>query len=424
MAIDNIEEYIKQRDIHSVEFGFGDINGTMRGKIVTARHFLKNIEESTDLARAPFAWDVQCGVYDDIEFANFTNGFPDLKARPILSTFREIPWRRGTAFVLCEPVDKFGTPFEITPRFVLQKVLKKVDLLGYRLQTGAELEFYLLDSNRKPVFDGVQCYSVNKGAEVEFFLENVRNSLEDFDVKIEATHVEYGPSQLEIIPEYTDPLTLADNSLIIKTVVKQLAKKSGLIASFMPKIWDNESGSGYHVHQSLWDEELKVNLFEKNEELANQYLSGLVHFAPEFLALGSPSVNAYKRLRENSFAPVDASWADDNRSVAVRSLFGLGDASRIEYRTGSSDGNPYLIIAASIASGLFGIENKLQADENLKPLPRSLREAVELFKSTEQSSEFFGREFVKLFSLLGNHEALLYEQSITDWEINRYLEEA
>lgn len=257
----------------------------------------------------------------------------------------------------------------------------------------------------------------------------VRNDLENFGIPIEATHVEYGPAQIEIIPEYTHPLALADNSLLIKTAVKQIAHKMGLKASFMPKIWENESGSGFHVHQSLWNEDFTVNIFKTDEKLALQYLAGLVRFAPDFMVLGSPSVNAYKRLRENSFAPVTANWDDDNRTVAVRSLLGLGDSSRIEYRTGSSDGNPYLIIAASIASGIYGIEHKLELPdaEKVSFLPRDLRTATNLFKfiqKNEQSKEFFGENFINLYDLLKKHEAALYEQVITDWEIKRYFEEA
>lgn len=425
MRYNELNDYVKEHNIHSVELGFGDINGTLRGKIVTARHFLKNIDEGTDLAKAPFAWDIQCGVYDDVPFANFSTGFPDLTARPILSTFREIPWRPGTAFVLTEPVDRSGNVFEVSPRYVLQRVLKRAESLGVRLQTGSEVEFYLLDSDKKPLFGGVQCYNLNKGAEIEFFLQEVRNSLEAFGIRIEATHVEYGPAQVELIPEYGDPLEHADNTLLIKSAIKQIARKHGLYATFMAKIWAEESGSGYHVHQSLWNKELTINEFEENEERAQQYLAGLIKYASDFFVLGSPTINSYKRLRKNSFAPTIANYAYDNRTVAVRSLLGLGKASRIEYRIGSSDANPYLIIAAGIASGIYGIEHKLSVskENEVRELPRSLAEALTLFEKSKEAKELFGENFIRLLVTLGKHETELYNTAVTDWERNRYLED-
>ncbi len=434
MELKEIKRIIDENKIHTVEVGFADINGVLRGKRLPSRYFLKNAETGTALAKAPFAWDIQCGVYEDIELANFDNGFPDMVAEPILSTFRTIPWREGSAFVLADVKDEHGQPLEVNPREVLKKIIKRINSLGYRPLVGSELEFYLLNADKKPVFDGIQCYSLYRGAELEYVIEEMRNGLENFGIELEAFHIEYGPAQIEVIPEYGDALLMADKTVLIKNAVKEIARKHGLYATFMAKPWAEESGCGYHVHQSLWDFELKTNFFNTDERIAYHYLAGLVQNARDFMVLGSPSVNSYKRFKDNSFAPTKVTWGYDNRTVSTRSLLGTGNGSRFEHRTGSADANPYLIIAASIAAGLYGIESKLEPPaitrenaylkENAQLLPATLEQALNYFESSPIAKEYFGEEFVKLFLTLGRHEVGLYNYAVTDWERNRYLEMA
>lgn len=426
MNITAIEKYIKENRIHTVEVGFADIHGILRGKRLPARHFVKIAESGTGLAKAPFAWDVQCGVYEDIELANFRNGFPDMIAKPLLHTLRKLPWREGSAFVFAELQGEDGRPIEVNPREVLKRIVKRYEELGYRPLVGAELEFYLFDSNKKPVFDGIQCYSLYRGSELEYVIQEMRNGLEDLGIALEAFHIEYGPGQIEVIPEYGDALDMADKTVLIKNAIKEIARKHGLYATFMPKPWAQESGNGFHVHQSLWDKDLKQNYFESDPDIANRYLAGLLKHARDFMVLGSPTINDYKRFQLNSFAPTNVTWAHDNRTVATRSLLGLGKGSRFEQRNGSAAANPYLIIAASLASGLDGIENKLVPPENLDresvQFSRTLETALEHFENSRLAKKAFGEEFVKLFLTLGRHEVELYHNAITDWEWNRYFE--
>lgn len=425
MDATEVKKYFDEHSIDTVELGFADINGVLRGKRHTARHFLKNVNAGTALAKAPFGWDVQCGVYDDVEFANFGNGFPDMLAKPILSTLKKVPWRQGSAFALCELFNEKGQPLEYNPREVLKRVIARANNLGYRPMVGSELEFYLLDEKKEPLFQGIQCYSLYKGAELEHVIKDMRNGLEEFGIEIEAFHVEYGPAQIEIIPEYGDALEMADNTVLIKNAVKEIARQHGLYATFMAKPWALESGNGYHVHQSLWDLELKNNLFDTNPALAQNYLAGLMAHTRDFMVLGSPTINSYKRFQVNSFAPTTINWGHDNRTVAVRSLLGLGNGSRFENRSGSADANPYLITAASLAAGIYGIENKLTPSATIQTeqqLPNSLEKALDLFAANETAKELFGERFVNLFLTLGRHEVELYTAAVTDWEWNRYLE--
>ncbi len=428
MSIENIKKYIEENNITTVEVGFADIAGVLRGKRLPARHFLKIAETGTGLAKAPLAWDIQCGVYDDIELANFQNGFPDMFAKPILSTFRRIPWREGSAFVFAELVDEEGHPVNVNPREVLKRVLEQYKKRGLRPLVGSELEFYLFDSNKKPVFDGIQCYSLYRGAELEYVIREMRDGLEELGVPLEAFHIEYGPGQIEVIPEYGDVLEMADNTILIKNAVKEIARKHNLYASFMPKPWANESGSGFHVHQSLWNEDLTVNYFEEDKNITDRYLAGLLHFSRDFNALVSPTINDYKRFQLNSFAPTSVTWAQDNRTVSTRSLLGLGKGSRFEQRNGSAAANPYLIIAASLASGLYGIEHKLELQEaslgteGIQDFPKTLASALDYLDASKEAREFFGEDFVKLFITLGRHEVELFNSAVTDWEWQRYFE--
>lgn len=426
MSLVDVRKFIEENEIHTVEVGFADINGVLRGKRLPARHFIKIAESGTGLAKAPFAWDVQCGVYDDIELANFNNGFPDMFAKPILSTLKRIPWREGSAFVFAELVDEHLNPVNVNPREVLKRVLKKYEERGYRPLVGSELEFYLFDSNKKPVFDGIQCYSLYKGAELEYVIQEMRTGLEDFGIELEAFHIEYGPGQIEVIPEYCDALEMADKTVLIKNSIKEVARKHGLYASFMAKPWAQESGNGYHVHQSLWDMDKRKNYFESDQDVAKSYLAGLLKYSKEFMVLGSPTINDYKRFQLNSFAPTNVTWAHDNRTVSTRSLLGLGKGSRFEQRSGSAAANPYLIIAASLASGLDGIVNKLVPPEVLDKgsaeFSRTMDAALDSFAVSEKAREYFGEEFVKLYLTLGRHEVELYNSAVTDWEWNRYFE--
>lgn len=433
MGLNEIKKIIQENNIDTVEIGFADIPGVLRGKRIPVRQFLRNVDKGFSLAKAVFAWDIQCAVFPGTRLASFKNGYPDLIARPILSTFKKVPWREGSAFVLCDLYDEHGGGVEVSPREILKKVVEKANELGYRPLIGAELEFYLLDGERKPLYEGIQCYSLYKGSELEFILKEIRVSLEEFGIHVEASNTEYGPAQVEINLEYDDALTMADKTLLFKNAVKEIARKHGLYATFMAKPWAEESGNGFHVHQSLWNQDKTINYFDKDKKLAENYLAGLLSTARSFMAFASPSINSYKRYRDHSFAPINVTWGFDNRTVTTRSLLGTGNASRLEHRTGSADANPYLIIAANIIAGLYGIEEKLVpppiTDDNAylvdaPLLPKTLVEALNLLENDEVSKNYFDEQFLELFLVIGYHETSEFESAVTDWERARYLEMA
>lgn len=429
--INQIKEIIEEKGIHTVEVIHADTLGMLGGKMIPTKSFLKNYHSGFAVCRASLGWDIQGNLFEGVEISDFKTGCPDVIVRPILSTFREIPWRKGSAFVFGEIYENNGEVFKLAPREILKELVSKYKKLKYRPLVGVELEFYLLNNEKKQLHQGIHSYSLSKGVELEYVLSEIRNNLENIGIDIEATHIEYGPAQIEIIVEYGDALEVADKTVLLKNIVKEVAREHGLYATFMAKPWAEESGNGLHVHQSLWDLELKSNVFEQDEKVATQYLAGLTNTLSEFMAFTSPSINSYKRFSKDSFAPVNESWGHDNRTAAVRSLLGNGRESRLEQRVASGDGNPYLVIAASLAGGLYGLESELNLYEGAsnnaystheRPLPRNLEQALNRLEKSRTAKKYFGEEFVSLFLSIGRNEVNLYDAAVTDWEFNRYFE--
>lgn len=429
--IEKIKRIIEEKGIRTIEVVHPDTLGILGGKMIPTKSFLKNYEDGFGICRASLGWDIQGNLFEGLEISDFKSGCPDVIVKPILSTFREIPWRKGSAFVFGELYEENGEIFRLAPRQILKQLISRYEELKYRPLVGVELEFYLLDNEKQQLHQGIHSYSLSKGIELEYVIEEIRDNLEKIRIDIEATHAEYGPGQFEIIIEYGYALEVADKLIILKSIVKEIARKHGYYATFMAKPLAGESGSGFHIHQSLWDLEAKNNVFQQDIKVANQYLAGLTNTLSDFMAFSSPYINSYKRFSKYSFAPVNQSWGYDNRTAAVRSLLGNGKGSRLEQRIGSADANPYLAIAASLAGGLYGLENKLSLNEDAsndaystfkKPLPRNLDAALNHLEKSKAAKKYFGEEFIKLFLAIGRNEVNLYEQAVTDWEFNRYFE--
>lgn len=431
MLIDGIKKLIEEKEIHTVEVIHADTIGALAGKMIPVKNFLKNYHNGFAVCIASLGWDIQGKLIEELDISNFKKGCPDVVIKPILSTFREIPWRKGSALVFGEIYEENGEIFKPAPREILKKIIRKYEELKYVPLVGVELEFYLLNADRKPLYKGIQAYSLTRAVEVEYVIGEIRKNLEEIGIEIEASHVEYGPAQVEIIIKYGEALDIADKTILLKNIVKETARKHGLYATFMAKPWSEESGSGFHVHQSLWDLKLESNIFQIDKNVANAYLAGLTNTLTEFMAFTSPSINSYKRFTKDSFAPISESWGNDNRTTAVRSLLSDRKSSRLEQRIGSADANPYLAIAASLAGGLHGLVNKLNLYENAsenaylineKLLPKNLEQALNILERSETAKRYFGEEFVKIFLAIGRNEINLYSEAVTDWEFNRYFE--
>jgi len=429
--IDKIKKIVEEKGIHTIEVIHADTLGTLAGKMIPIKSFLKNYESGFGVCKASLGWDIQGNILEGLEITDFNTGCPDVIVKPILSTFKEIPWRKGSALVFGEIYEENGEIFKLAPREILKQIINRYSHLKYKPIVGVELEFYLLSNEKQKLKQGIHAYSLSKVIELEYVLGEIRNNLEKIGIDLEASHSEYGPAQFEMIIEYGDALEVADKTILLKSIVKEVAKKHGLYATFMPKPWTDESGSGFHIHQSLWDSELKENLFQIDKHIAHHYLAGLTNTSSDFMAFSSPSINSYKRFSKYSFAPISESWGYDNRTAAIRSLLSNEKSSRLEQRIGSSDANPYLAIAGSLAGGLYGLENKISLADSAscdayssvgKPLPKTLNQALDHLEESKIALEYFGLDFIKLYLTIGRNEISLFNQAITDWEVDRYLE--
>ncbi|MDR3238581.1 MAG: glutamine synthetase family protein [Clostridiales bacterium] len=428
--LEQVKEYIKEHEIDSVEIGFADINGAIIGKRLPARFLIKCLTAGTGVCRAPLTWDIQSEYFSTSKFAGFEYGASDMILKPDYSTLREIPWRKGTAFVLADLEIDTGERIQVAPRQVLKNVLERLGKMGYTAKVGSEIEFYLLDGDKTPLFGGKETYSIGKAGQFSNIVDQLQRNLEAFGIPLEAIHTEYGPGQMELILEYSDALASADNTVIARNAIKEIARKNGLYASFMARLWDTESGSGYHLHQSLWTGDGK-NAFAEDKTVLDKYMAGLLAGTNEFMALVCPTVNSYKRLTDMSFAPTKVGVGFDNRTVSTR-LVGRGNSTRVEQRTGAADANAYFLIAANIAAGLYGLENQLPAptliegngyhNASLPDMPRTLAAAAELFDKSEKAVEYFGKEFVEIFSELIHFDIGVHNTTVSEWERDRYLE--
>jgi glutamine synthetase len=374
----------------------------------------------------------------------------DMVALPDPDTFRLLPWRprehHAVARMFCDVLRPEGDPFEGDPRFVLKRNLKRAADLGYTFYVGPELEFfYFQDSESTVLLDQGGYFDMTpRDAAIEMRKDTVL-ALEDMGIGVEYSHHEVAPSQHEIDMRYTDALTMADNVMTYRLVVKEVALSHGVYATFMPKPVFSINGSGMHVHQSLFKGERNA-FFDKDDDyhlskVARGYIAGLLKHAPEITAVTNQWVNSYKRLVPGYEAPVYLSWARRNRSDLVRVPEyrpGREKATRLEYRSPDPACNPYLAFSVMLAAGLEGIEKGLEppapveenvyemtAEERQKrgitTLPASLLEAILLTEKSEIVRKALGDHVFEAFIQNKKIEWENYRSQVTEYELKKYL---
>lgn len=446
-----VKNFIRNNHIDVVKMGSVDLDGVWRGKRVSADYFLSAAHKAgSNICNILFGWDLMDEPIPDLTYTGMHTGYPDINLRPELSTMRLAADEPGTAVVIGDFYDKEGQPLSIAPRTILKNLVERARSIGYEPIAAYEFEFYLFEGTPRenarkgwrdlePYSVGCHTYSVYRDTGSEFMLGKIRRRLAEMGVFIEASNSENGPGQFEVNIHYNDAVSAADSALILKHTVKEVAAEHGYTASFMAKITNDHAGSSGHVHQSL-------NHLDGAPAFANDtdpstlspvgmnYLAGIVDAAKEFTALYLPTVNSYKRIEGGQWAGSSATWGFDNRTVAVRSIPASGPAARVENRVPGADANPYLAIAGGLAAGLNGIEKGLTASAPVKgnayaiqgednvSLPETLSKAVDLFETSTVAKEFFGEEFVNHFTETRRWEIKGYETTVTDWEIQRYIE--
>jgi glutamine synthetase len=379
----------------------------------------------------------------------------DMHLDPDLSTYSVIPWERGTdttARVICDVYTPEGEPFSGDPRHVLRRTLREVESLGYRFNTGPELEFFLLRLGP----DGTVSLSPHdEGGYFDLTIDlasQVRkemvNALEALGITVETSHHEVASGQHEIDFQYDDALKTADNAVTFRYTLKAVARRFGLHATFMPKPIYGINGSGMHTHMSLADLTTGKNLFaDPNDEyglsdLAKRFAAGVLAHARGMSAILAPLVNSYKRLVPGYEAPVYISWARVNRSALIRVpkiSAGKLQSTRIELRCPDPSCNPYLAFAVMLRAGLDGIKRNLPvpapveenlyefdaamlARHNVQTLPGSLREALDELERDELVRDTLGPHVYERFLEAKGQEWEDYRLRVSNWEIERYLE--
>ena len=417
--------------VHSIALGIGDPNGILRGKRVPASHWPTICENGMALSMATFAIDMTCDVWDT-PYVNFDNGYPDMLVFPNGPVYAT-PWEEGVAFCMGRVEGMDGKPVPIDPRNGLVRVVERAAKMGYEVQIGAELEFYLLDKETLKQRDaGIGVYSLARSAELEHVIGPIRRYLNDIGIPIEQSNPEYAAGQVEVNIRYGEALATADRVIAFRGMIKQIASSHGYVATFMSKPFFEESGSGFHMHHSVWKD--GKNVFADNGKLSalgKNYVAGLQKRMSEMSLVGATTPNAYRRRQPYTFSPVNTTWGTDNRTVGLRIIDGSDTAVRVEKRDGAADCNPYNLLACEIAAGLDGIEQGLEPtpettgnayeEAGAEMLPPDLPTALELARGSQFMKDVMGEDTLAILAGQAERELEFFAQQVTDVERDRYL---
>jgi glutamine synthetase len=449
----SLEEVLKgfsETAIEKVKLGVVDIDGILRGKVISVEKFSAIAEKGFGFCDVVFGWDAGDAAYDNAKFTGWHTGYPDAKAVVDLGSLRRIPWENGLPFFLADFEDQAGNGLPVCPRSLLKKIISQSTEAGYQPIFSQEFEWFNftgspdeISSGRfrdlRHLTSGMFGYSILRASQQSPYFSDLFDLLKKFDVPLEGIHTETGPGVYEAAISYADALEAADRAVLFKSSVKEIAHRHGIFASFMAKFNEYLPGCSGHIHQSLWSTGGNENLFYDKKtksgisSLMESYIAGQLHCLPYILPMYAPTVNSYKRLVEGAWAPTTLTWAFDNRTTALRVLAGNSKSTRLETRVVGSDSNPCLAMAACLSSGLYGVRNKLKleilptsgsgyADKSNGVLPKNLLEATLAMKNSQLAKELFGEAFVDHFVGTREWEWRQFSKSVTDWELKRYFE--
>ena len=436
---EDIFRMVEEEDVEFIRLQFTDMFGMLKNVAITAGQLEKALNN-------------RC-VFDGSAIEGFVREEEtDMYLHPDLDTFTIFPWRpqQGkVARLVCDVYGPDGTPFEGDPRYILKKVLKEAEELGFYFNVGPECEFFLFhtDEEGRPTTKTHEMAGYFDVAPIDL-AENVRRdivlNLEEMGFEIESSHHEIAPAQHEVDFQYEKGLKAADNILTFKMAVKSIAKQHGLHATFMPKPKAGVNGSGMHINMSLEDK-LGKNLFADTDDklglsrLAYEFMAGILAHIKSMCLLTNPIVNSYKRLIPGYDAPVYIAWSRaTNRGQIVRIPSSRGASTRLELRSPDSAMNPYLALAACLAAGLDGIKNHMELPEpvvqniyamdeetikerGIDHLPETLGEAIDEFEEDVFLRNVLGDHIFYKYLEAKKEEWNVFRSQVTDWDIGEYL---
>lgn len=450
MRTEEIIEELEKYNDSKVRVAVTDIDGVLRGKVISLEKFKSIVDGGFGFCNVIFGWDCEDTDYENGTFVGWHTGFPDLNAFIDTNTFRRIPWIDDIPFFLAdfsgEKVDNKDA--FVCPRTLLKSIKNRLRKeLGYEAKFSQEFEWFNFNETPDsfhekghkdpvPLTPGMFGYSILRSSLRSDYFNEIFDLLSQFRIPLEGIHTETGPGVYEAAITYDEVLEAGDRAVLFKTAVKEIAYKHNIMASFMAKWNEKYPGCGGHIHQSLWKDEKNL-FFDKSgdglSDIFKSYIAGQLYCLPHILPMYAPTVNSFKRLVEGAWAPTTITWGIDNRTVALRAIPGSNKSTRLETRVPGSDANPYLVMSACLASGMYGILNNLKLeqsptegngykDDSHGRLPSNLKDATEEMKNSKVARELFGDSFVNHFIETREWEWKQAEKGDEDWEMKRYFE--
>jgi len=453
ITLDELKQRVHSGDIETVVVGFTDMYGRMLGKRYDAEFFVNGIYKSgTHGCDYLLACDMEMEPIHGFEYANWERGFGDFHMLPDLASLRVASWMDKTALVLCDVMDNSTHQrVRVAPRSILQQQIQAADKEGYLALAASELEYYIFEKNYReahagghrqgqlqPVSDYVEDYHLLQTAREEKYNAAFRRHLKNSGVPVENSKGEAGLGQHELNVVYSDIMQMSDRHTVYKQCIKEAGDQLGCSVTFMAKPYTTSTGSGCHLHLSLHEKD-GTNVFQGPHQLGpvkcsdafRHFLGGWLKYTPDVMVFYAPTINSYKRFQSKSWAPTRIAWSYDNRTAGYR-VVGSGKNLRIECRIPGADCNIYLAFAASLASGLAGMRERIEPPalfegdiyqaRQLPEVPKTLHEATDLFERSAFAKEAFGEDVVKHYTHFFRTEQAYFDTAVTDWERSRYFE--
>ena len=455
LSTDQLRSLVDAGDVDTVMVAFTDHYGRLMGKRFDAEFFVDEVlDHGTHGCDYLLTVDMEMEPVPGYRFANWEQGYGDFHLVPDLATLCLAGWADRTALVLCDVAGEGDGPAEpvaVAPRSMLRSQLDRLAATGHRAMAASELEFFLFeDSYREASEKGfvdlrpagwyIEDYHLLQGSRVEPYVGAARRALRRSGIPVESSKGEWGRGQHELNIRYADVLAMADRHAVMKHGMKEMADGMGLSVTFMAKPHGSEAGSSCHVHLSLWDDAGESNAFaagpgsttgSEPTDVFRWFLGGWMAHLRSCMVFYAPTVNSYQRYQDGSWAPTRIAWSPDNRTAGFR-VVGRGSSLRIECRIPGADCNPYLVYAAALASGIDGIENRIEPPPafdgdvygatGLERVPHSLEQAVADFRGSGIARSAFGDDVVEHYAHFFEVEVASFHQAVTDWERARYYE--
>ena len=451
LTLAELKDQVDARAIDTVVVAFTDHYGRMLGKRFDAGFFVDDAHQvGTHACDYLLTVDMEMEPVPGYRYANWELGYGDFHLEPDFSTLRVASWLDRTALVLCSLADDAThQPVAVAPRSILLAQLERAKAAGYTAMAASELEYFLYEESYREAAEGgyhdmspvgwyIEDYHLLQGSREEFYNADVRRHLAASGIPVENSKGEWGRGQHEMNIRYAEILAMADRHTVMKQAMKEIADGKDVSITFMAKPHTTEAGSSCHVHVSLWEGDNAA--FPGDIDLGpvrgsnafRWFLGGLMAHVPEVMPFFAPTINSYKRFQEGSWAPTRLAWSHDNRTAGIR-VVGSGDGFRIECRIPGADCNPYLAYAALLAAGLDGLANQIDPPpafegniyeaRELPQVPRTLRDAIDLFATSEFVRNAIGADVQEHYTHFYRTEQQAFDAAVTDWERQRYFEQ-